>query len=86
MRLQFDIFHHQIMRGEAFFSLSDCFGQIGHIQIAGVPDRHEPDTGELNYSGIFEHIDRIGYSGWIGCAYVPRSGTLEGSSWMASVG
>ena len=83
LRLQFDIFHHQIMRGDVMQSLTDCKNMIGHIQIASVPDRHEPNTGELNYTEIFKHIDQIGYSGWVGCEYIPRNGTREGLGWLA---
>lgn len=83
VRLQFDIFHHQITRGDVIWSLSQCKEQIGHIQIAGVPDRHEPDTGELNYAPIFKHIDQFGYSGWIGCEYIPSANTLDGLDWLS---
>jgi hydroxypyruvate isomerase len=51
-----------------------------------VPDRQEPDTGELNYAEIFKYIDQIGYSGWVGCEYVPRNGTREGLGWLAKTG
>jgi len=54
---------------------------IGHIQIAGVPDRHEPDLGELHYPYLFERIDALGYTGWIGCEYRPRAGTSAGLGW-----
>jgi hydroxypyruvate isomerase len=86
LRLQFDIFHHQITRGDVMQSLTDCKDMIGHIQIASVPDRQEPDTGELNYTEIFKHIDQIGYSGWVGCEYIPRNGTREGLGWLAKTG
>ena len=86
LRLQFDIFHHQITRGDVMQSLTDCKDVIGHIQIASVPDRQEPDTGELNYAEIFKYIDQIGYSGWVGCEYVPRNGTREGLGWLAKKG
>ncbi len=86
VRLQFDIFHHQITRGDVMSSVTDCKDLIGHIQIAGVPDRHEPDTGELNYTEIFRHIDQIGYSGWVGCEYIPRNGTLDGLGWFRGEG
>lgn len=86
LRLQFDIFHHQITRGDVMQSLTDCKDVIGHIQIASVPDRQEPDTGELNYAEIFKYIDQIGYSGWVGCEYVPRNGTREGLGWLAKTG
>lgn len=81
VRLQFDIFHHQISRGDVLASLSESFDAIGHVQIASIPDRHEPDEGELNYAAVFRHLDRLGYDGWIGCEYVPRGETLAGLSW-----
>ncbi|MCV0425472.1 MAG: hydroxypyruvate isomerase family protein [Roseibium sp.] len=82
VKLQFDVFHHQITHGDAIRSLSTYKDRIGHIQIAGVPDRHEPDTGELNYREVFRHIDQIGYQGWIGCEYLPKNGTYEGLDWF----
>jgi len=57
-------------------------GWIGHIQIAGVPDRHEPDTGEINYAAVFAALERLGYDGWIGCEYRPRATTEAGLSWL----
>jgi hydroxypyruvate isomerase len=84
VRLQFDIFHHQIMQGDVVCSLSDCIGQIGHIQIASVPERQEPDRGELNYQAVFAHLDHLGYDGWLGCEYHPRGKTEDGLSWLPS--
>ena len=84
VRLQFDVFHHQITRGDVIYSLSEYKDIIGHIQIAGVPDRHEPDTGELNYDTVLRHIDQIDYSGWIGCEYVPRGKTQSGLTWLSN--
>jgi hydroxypyruvate isomerase len=56
---------------------------IGHVQIAGVPSRHEPDPGEeLNYPFLFEELDRLGYGGFVGCEYRPRGGTVEGLGWF----
>ncbi len=55
---------------------------IGHIQIAGVPDRHEPDQGELNYPFLFELLDRLGYDGWVGCEYRPKGDTSAGLTWL----
>lgn len=83
VRLQFDIYHHQITCGDVIYSLSQYRDLIGHIQIAGVPDRHEPNTGELNYTDIFRQIDKLGYSGWIGCEYSPAGNTLEGLNWFS---
>ncbi|MDE2567055.1 MAG: hydroxypyruvate isomerase, partial [Burkholderiales bacterium] len=55
--------------------------RIGHIQIADNPGRHEPGTGEINYSFLFDHLDRIGYAGWIGCEYKPAADTDAGLAW-----
>ena len=57
-------------------------GRVGHLQIAGVPERHEPDVGEMNYGYLFEVIDRLGYAGWIGCEYRPANGTSSGLGWL----
>jgi hydroxypyruvate isomerase len=54
---------------------------IGHSPLAAVPGRHEPGTGEINFEFLLPHIDRLGYSGWIGCEYNPRSDTVEGLKW-----
>jgi 2-dehydrotetronate isomerase len=82
LALQFDVYHAQIMVGDLATQLRDHAGIIGHIQIAGVPERHEPDLGEVNYPYLFEVIDRFGYSGWIGCEYRPRGSTLAGLGWV----
>ena len=57
---------------------------IGHMQIAGVPGRHEPDIGELNYPYLFQLMDELGYEGWVGCEYKPKAGTSEGLRWLKS--
>jgi hydroxypyruvate isomerase len=79
--LQYDMFHMQIMEGDLARTLERLLGRIGHIQIADVPDRHEPGTGEINFGFLMEHLDAIGYSGWVGCEYNPRGDTLEGLKW-----
>lgn len=79
--LQFDVYHTQRMQGDIVATLETCIRQIGHIQIADNPGRHEPGTGELNFAFIFEALDRIGYRGWVGCEYVPEATTLEGLAW-----
>jgi len=85
VRLQFDIYHHQIIHGDVMRQLASAMPMVGHIQIAGVPDRHEPDVGELNYPEIFRHIDDLAYDGWIGCEYRPRNNTLEGLGWLKNL-
>ncbi|AOY90486.1 hydroxypyruvate isomerase [Cupriavidus sp. USMAA2-4] len=82
LQVQFDCYHCQIVEGDLAKKLERDIGGIGHIQIAGVPDRHEPDLGELNYPYLFDVIDRLGYAGWIGCEYRPRAGTSAGLGWL----
>ena len=80
--LQLDLYHCQIMEGDLATHIDTYADITRHIQIAGVPERHEPDVGELNYSYLFERIDRSGYTGWIGCEYRPRSNTQAGLGWF----
>ena len=82
LKLQYDIYHRQILHGDVLTSLDALLPVIGHIQIASVPGRHEPGTGELNDAAIFRHLDAIGYSGYVGCEYRPAAGTLAGLGWM----
>lgn len=79
--LQFDIYHHQITRGDVIRTIESIHARIDHVQIAGVPDRHEPDTGELAYGPVFEVLDRVGYDGWVGCEYIPAGETVAGLGW-----
>jgi hydroxypyruvate isomerase len=83
LKVQFDIYHCQIVEGDVATKLRRDFDGIGHIQIAGVPDRHEPDmANEVNYPYLFELIDQLGYTGWIGCEYRPRGNTSDGLQWL----
>jgi hydroxypyruvate isomerase len=82
LKVQFDCYHCQIVEGDVAMKLRRDFAGIGHIQIAGVPERHEPDLGELNYPYLFDVIDGLGYQGWIGCEYRPRAGTSAGLGWL----
>jgi hydroxypyruvate isomerase len=82
LKLQFDVYHCQIIHGDVTMMLRRMFPIVGHIQIASVPSRHEPDDEELNYPFIFREIDRLGYGGFVGCEYIPRAGTLEGLTWL----
>ncbi|QGG74237.1 2-oxo-tetronate isomerase [Pseudomonas syringae] len=82
LKVQFDCYHCQIVEGDLTSKLRRDFAGIGHIQIAGVPDRNEPDLGELNYEHLFNVIDELGYSGWIGCEYRPKGDTSEGLAWL----
>lgn len=82
LKLQFDIYHRQIIHGDVTMALRRLMPITGHIQIASVPTRHEPDGEELNYPYLFEEIDRLGYGGFVGCEYTPRSSTLDGLGWF----
>ncbi len=82
IKFQYDVYHMQRMEGELTHTLTRLMPQIGHIQIADAPLRHEPGTGEINYRHILRHIESLGYDGWIGCEYKPRTTTQDGLSWM----
>ncbi|MGH8780202.1 2-oxo-tetronate isomerase [Paraburkholderia sp.] len=82
LKVQFDCYHCQIVEGDLAVKLKRDMAGIGHIQIAGVPERHEPDIGELNYPYLFDLIDSLGYDGYIGCEYRPRAGTSAGLGWL----
>uniref|UniRef100_A0A8C0BZE3 Hydroxypyruvate isomerase (putative) n=1 Tax=Buteo japonicus TaxID=224669 RepID=A0A8C0BZE3_9AVES len=78
-----DLFHCQIMDGNLSRNLETYFPLIGHIQIAQVPGRHEPDSpGELNFPYIFELLESLGYTGYVGCEYAPKGDTMEGLGWL----
>jgi hydroxypyruvate isomerase len=79
--IQYDIYHAQRMEGELAATVQKFLPQIGHIQLADNPGRHEPGTGEISYPFVFAHLDRIGYSGWIGCEYKPATNTEAGLNW-----
>ncbi len=79
--LQYDIFHMQIVEGDLAKTIERLLPRIGHMQLADVPDRHEPGTGEINYNYLLPQIDRLGYKGWIGCEYMPKGDTVQGLSW-----
>jgi 2-dehydrotetronate isomerase len=83
LKVQMDLYHCQIVEGDLSMKLRNYLptGRVGHLQIAGVPDRHEPDLGEVNYPSLFELIDQLGYTGHIGCEYRPRAGTSAGLGW-----
>ena len=82
LKVQMDFYHVQIVEGDIAMKLRHYLPHVGHIQIAGVPERHEPDTGEVNYPYLFALLDELGYSGYIGCEYRPRNGTVAGLGWM----
>ncbi|MGB8279068.1 MAG: 2-oxo-tetronate isomerase [Methylovirgula sp.] len=82
VKLQFDVYHRQILHGDVTFAFRALLPQIGHVQVASVPSRQEPDAEELNFSFLFEEIDRLGYAGYVGCEYRPRGETLSGLGWF----
>ena len=79
--LQFDIYHCQTAQGDVARRLEALFPLIAHMQVADVPGRHEPGTGELGWRFLFGRIQALGYQGWIGCEYQPKGDTVAGLSW-----
>ena len=86
IRMQFDFYHVQIVGGNLIHRLEKFLPLIGHLQCAAVPSRHEPDEGEINYAAVFEAVDKLGYQGWIGAEYRPRTRTEEGLGWARKYG
>jgi hydroxypyruvate isomerase len=84
LKVQMDLYHCQIVEGDLAKKIERYLpgGRVGHLQIAGVPERHEPDIGEVHYPYLFDLIDRLGYAGWIGCEYRPRNQSSAGLAWM----
>ncbi len=83
--LQYDIYHMQRMEGEVAATLRTHLPRIRHVQLADNPGRNEPGTGEINYAFLFRWLDEIGYAGWIGCEYKPKTDTLDGLGWRAAL-
>jgi hydroxypyruvate isomerase len=79
--LQFDIYHMQRMEGDLAATIRKHIGLIRHMQLADVPGRHEPGTGEINFPFLFRLLDELGYDGWIGCEYIPAADTVAGLGW-----
>jgi hydroxypyruvate isomerase len=82
IKVQMDLYHAQIVEGNLAHKLRQWIGHIGHVQIAGVPGRTEPDTGEINYSYLFRLLDELKYDGWVGCEYRPVQSTVAGLAWI----
>lgn len=82
LKLQYDIYHRQILHGDVMKSLEALLPVVGHVQTASVPKRNEPGTGELDDARIFRHLDAIGYQGYVGCEYRPAAGTVDGLGWF----
>jgi hydroxypyruvate isomerase len=83
VKLQYDIYHMQIMEGDLARSIERLLPHIGHVQIADNPGRGEPGTGEINYPWLLKRLDALGYDGFVGCEYRPSQGTVAGLTWMA---
>ncbi|MBV8602852.1 MAG: hydroxypyruvate isomerase family protein [Candidatus Eremiobacteraeota bacterium] len=86
LKLQLDLYHCQITEGDLVHHVRDLAGRYSHVQIAGNPDRNEPDRGEVDYAYVLQALDAGGYDGWVGCEYRPRAGTREGLVWAAPFG
>ncbi len=82
LKVQMDFYHAQIVEGDLSVTFRNNLARIGHIQIASVPERHEPDEGEVNYRHVFRLLDELGYRGWVGCEYRPRGKTEDGLRWL----
>ena len=82
LKVQMDFYHCQIVEGDLAMKLRKYIAGVGHIQIAGVPERHEPDLGEINYPCLFALMDELGYRDWVGCEYRPKAGTSAGLGWL----
>jgi hydroxypyruvate isomerase len=85
LKLQYDIYHMQIMEGNLISTIETYFNLIGHIQLADNPGRHEPGSGEINYPFLIHRIDELGYEGWIGCEYQPATNTSAGLKWIKTL-
>ncbi len=87
LQVQMDLYHCQISEGDVATKLRHYLptGRIGHIQIASVPQRQEPDDGELHYPYLFTLLDQLGYQGWVGCEYRPRGDTSAGLGWLRAL-
>jgi len=82
LKVQFDMYHCQIVHGDLIRWTEEMMPVTGHIQIADVPERNEPGTGEINYKNVLARLDALGYSGWVGCEYRPLGNTEDGLVWM----
>jgi len=86
LSLHLDCYHMQVLEGHLADTLREHIHLVRHIQIAGVPGRHEPDVGEIHYPFLFDLLDELGYQGWVGCEYRPRGDTLTGLDWAKPYG
>ena len=81
LKVQYDLYHMRIMGDDLAATIAANLGRIGHVQFADVPGRHEPGTGEIDFAALFDHIDRLGYRGWIGAEYLPSGKTADSLAW-----
>lgn len=86
LKIMFDVYHVGVSEGDVLTRLQRYLPSIGHVQIAAVPSRAEPDEGEIAYRAIFDALDSLGYAGWIGCEYKPRARTDDGLAWVKTLG
>jgi 2-dehydrotetronate isomerase len=86
LKVLMDLFHCQVAEGDLSMKMRKYLGgatrRVSHMQMASVPERHEPDAGEVNYDCLFTLMDELGYAGWVGCEYIPRAGTTAGLGWF----
>jgi hydroxypyruvate isomerase len=84
LKVQMDLYHCQIVEGDVAMKIRQYLptGRVGHLQVAGVPERHEPDLGELHHPYLFALLDELGWAGHVGCEYRPRAGTSAGLGWF----
>jgi len=82
LKLQYDVYHMQVMEGDLVPTIERNLDRIGHIQVADNPGRNEPGTGEIAYPFIFQRLDELGYDGWVGCEYKPAGDTVAGLDWV----
>ncbi|TPK72148.1 TIM barrel protein [Mesorhizobium sp. B2-4-15] len=85
LKIMFDIYHVGISQGDVLTRLSRHLPKIGHVQIAAVPSRAEPDEGEISYLAVFAALERLGYRNWVGCEYKPRAATDHGLKWIKTL-
>ncbi|MCD8494342.1 MAG: TIM barrel protein [Burkholderiaceae bacterium] len=86
IKLMFDVYHVGVTEGDVLVKLEHYLPVIGHIQIAAVPSRREPDEGEIRYEAVFKRLQELGFSGWIGCEYKPRDNVEAGLAWVQAMG
>ena len=86
VKIMFDCYHVAVMQGDVLKRLERFMPRIGHVQIAAVPSRAEPDEGEIAYPAVFAALDALGYDGWVGCEYKPRGDTDAGLAWIKRLG